>query len=222
MSLAKSMTACNESNGFLVVHGHAPEGFANVTSSGNWIRISIWTLRINVNQPHLHGTEGVVKFSVSTVTFVPKPSGFRSPVNVFFRFPDVFSSTCKAIGFQAHGLKGAVAGKNHKVCPRKPLSVLLLDRPQQSTGFVQANIVWPTVERRESEGTRRGPATTVANPIRSRTVPGHTDEKRTVVTVIGRPPVLGGCHNGIDVLLELLQVDFQEFFFVAEIFTHWV
>jgi len=32
-------------------------------------------------------------------------------------------------------------------------------------------------------------------------MPGHTDEKRTIMTVIGRPPVLRIGHQGVEIFL---------------------
>ena len=45
VGLAEGMTAGDERHGFFVVHGHAREGFANITRRGDRIRIAVGTFR---------------------------------------------------------------------------------------------------------------------------------------------------------------------------------
>ena len=57
-------------------------------------------------------------------------------------------------------------------------------------GLVEVHVVGPAVERRESLRARAAAAATVVDPVGARAVPGHADEERSVVTEVGRPPVL--------------------------------
>ncbi len=54
MSFAKYMTAGDERDGFLVVHRHAAERFADVFDRENRIGITVRPFRVDVNQSHLH------------------------------------------------------------------------------------------------------------------------------------------------------------------------
>ena len=54
MCLSKCMATCNQCNCLFIIHSHASKGFANVASREKWIRISIWTFRVDVDQSHLN------------------------------------------------------------------------------------------------------------------------------------------------------------------------
>ena len=51
-------------------------------------------------------------------------------------------------------------------------------------------------------------------------MPGHPNEQRPVVAVIGRPPVLGGGHQVFQVCLYRFKVEFLERFSVLEVLVH--
>ena len=53
-------------------------------------------------------------------------------------------------------------------------------------------------------------------------VPGHADEERTVVTVVGWPPGLRLGHDGLDFLFDCGQIEFLELLGVVERRTHRV
>ena len=63
-------------------------------------------------------------------------------------------------------------------------------------------------------------AAAVGDAIGPGTVPGHPNEQRTVVAVVGRPPVLGRRHQLFDVLLQGIQVELLELLGVIEILAH--
>ena len=126
----------------------------------------------------------------------------------------------KPKSLEAHRLQGAVAGEDHQVGPGELPAVLLLDRPEQPPRLVEAHVVGPTVERRETERAGGAAAAAVADPVRAGRMPRHPDEERSVVAVIRRPPVLGGRHYLLDVLLQLVQVDLREFLGVVEVLAH--
>src|ERR1700690_3132759 len=71
-------------------------------------------------------------------------------------------------------------------------------------------------------GAGPGPAATVMDSVGARAVPGHPDEERTVVAVVGGPPVLRGRHQRHDVLLKGLKVETLELLGVVERRVHRV
>src|SRR5688572_3047677 len=62
VSFAKGVTTCNQCHGFLIIHCHPSKSFADVASSGDGIRFAVRTLRIHINQSHLHSSQRVFKF----------------------------------------------------------------------------------------------------------------------------------------------------------------
>ena len=123
---------------------------------------------------------------------------------------------------EAHGLESAVPGQDHQVGPGNLPAVLGLDRPEQAACFVQVGVVGPTVEGGEALGTVPRPTTSVVNAVGAGTVPGHADEERPVVTVVGGPPVLGGRHHLDDVGLYRREVQALELCRVVEHLSHGV
>lgn len=101
-----------------------------------------------------------------------------------------------------------IAGEQEQVSPGDLVAVLLLDRPKQTTGLVERDVVGPGVKGSETllsaaVGLRVNgrsertilvilPATTatILNTVGTSAVPGHTDEQAAVVTKVGRPVVL--------------------------------
>ena len=130
MGFTKRMAAGNQRDGFLVVHGHAGECFANVLGCGKRIRFAVGPFRVHINQAHLHRCKRVFQFPVTCVALVAKPLAFRAPVNVFLWFPDVFATSSETKCLESHVLKGNVTRQHHQVCPRYFRSVFLFDGPQ--------------------------------------------------------------------------------------------
>jgi hypothetical protein len=93
------------------------------------------------------------------------------------------------------GLQRDVAGEDHQVGPRDLAAVLLLDRPEQAARLVEVAVVGPAVERREALRAGAGAAAAVGDAVGAGAVPGHADEQRAVVAVVGRPPVLRVGHQ---------------------------
>src|SRR5208337_4816671 len=150
MGFAKGVAASDQRNGLLVIHGHAAERFPNVPGCSEWIRFTVWPLRIHVDQAHLNGAERIFEHPVAGVTLVSKPLTLRPPVNVRWRLPDVLTPTCEAERLESHRLQGTVTGEDHQIGPREFPAVLLLDRPKQPSGLVEAHIVGPAVEGRKA------------------------------------------------------------------------
>src|SRR6478752_8392691 len=146
VSLPEGMAGCNQCDCFLVVHGHALEGFANVPARRNGIGLSIRPFRVYVNQTHLHGSKWVREITIATVALVCQPRAFRSPVQ-FFGFPNIGASATEAEGFKSHILESYVSCEDHQVRPGNLSSIFLLDRPEQTARLVEVHIVGPAVQR---------------------------------------------------------------------------
>src|SRR5580704_9220312 len=184
------MSAGNERNRLLVIHRHAGESLADIPCRGQWIRLSIRAFRIHIDETHLYGSERLLKITVAAVALVRQPLALRPPENVLFGLPHVLAPAAKTERLKAHRIEGDVAGENHEVGPGDFPPILLLDRPEQPTCLVQVHVVRPTIERCEALLTGPGPTAAVADAVRARAVPCHTNEKRPIVAKVGRPPIL--------------------------------
>jgi hypothetical protein len=76
MGLAEGVAAGDQGDGFLVVHRHAGEGFADVARRGERIGIAVRAFRIDVDQPHLHGAQRIGQFALAAVALVAQPFAF--------------------------------------------------------------------------------------------------------------------------------------------------
>ncbi len=225
VSFAERVPAGDQGDGLFVVHGHAREGLADVTAGGDRVRVAVRTFRVDVDQAHLHGSEGILEIPVARVTahgLVARgqPLGLGAPVDVFLRLPDVLASAAEAEGLETHGLQCAVASEDHQVAPGDLPAVLLLDGPEQTARLVEVHVVGPAVERRKALAARTCAPAAVPHAVGARTMPGHPDEEPPVVTVVGRPPLLRVGHQRIEVLLHGPQVERLEFLGVVELFAH--
>src|SRR5207244_2655565 len=61
MALAERVPASRQGDGLLVVHRHVVEGLADFASGCERVRAAARTFRIDVDQPHLNGREGVLE-----------------------------------------------------------------------------------------------------------------------------------------------------------------
>ncbi len=129
VALAEGVAAGDEREGLLVVHGHAAEGFADVTCRSDWIGLTIGAFRVHVDETHLHGGERMVEITLTLVTIAAEPRVLRAPENVFLRNPDVSATAAEAEGLETHRVERDVAGKDHEIGPGDLLAVLLLDGP---------------------------------------------------------------------------------------------
>src|SRR6202030_1015315 len=107
---------------------------------------------------HLDRAERIRELAVAAVALVAEPGGLGTPVDVLLGLPGIHAAAAEAKGLEAHRLQGDVAGEDDEVGPGDLPAVLLLDRPHQPTGLVQADGVGPTVERREALLTGAGAA----------------------------------------------------------------
>jgi hypothetical protein len=104
---------------------------------------------IDVDEPHLHGGEGIGELPLATVARVGEPRVLGAPVDLL-GLPDVLTPAGEAEGLEPHRLERDVAGEDHQVGPRDLLPVLLLDRPEQTARLVEVRVVGPAVQRREA------------------------------------------------------------------------
>jgi hypothetical protein len=221
VGLAERVAAGDQRHGLLVVHRHAEESLADVARGGDGVRLAVRPFRVDVDEAHLHRAERVGEIAVAAIAVVGEPLDFGAPVGVV-RLPDVGAAAGEAEGLEAHGFKSDVAGEDQQIRPRKLLAVFLLDRPQQPAGLVEIAVVRPGVERCETllPGARAAPA--VGDAIRAGRVPGHADEKRTVVAEIRRPPLLRVGHQRAQVFGDGVEIQRLELFGVIEIRPHGI
>src|SRR6202043_1607200 len=112
-----------------------------------------------------------------------EPRVLGPPVDVV-GLPGVLPSTAEAERLEAHRLQGAVAGEDHQVGPGDLVAVLLLDRPQQPAGLVEADVVRPAVEGSEALGAGAASAPAIGDSVRAGAVPRHPDAKRPIVAAV--------------------------------------
>ena len=201
--LAEGVAAGDEGDDFLVVHRHAVEGGADVLGGSQVVATGVGPLGIHVDEAHVGRGQRPIQITVAREALVGgQPRGFRAPVDVGVRFPDIFAAACEAERAEAHRLEGDVAGEDQQVGPGDRLTVFLLDRPQQAARLVDVHVVRPAVERREALLPAPAAAAPIADAVGARGMPGHADELRAVVTKVGRPPVLRIGHQRQQVLLQ--------------------
>ena len=208
--LAEGVAAGNQSDRLLVVHGHAREGLSNVPGGGKRIRLAVRAFRIDVDQAHLDGGEGILEVPVARVALVAEPGLLLAPVDILLGLPDVNTPAAVAEGLEAHRFERAISREDHQVGPGDLLAVLALDRPQQAARLVEVGVVGPAVERREPLRSGGRPAAAIAGAVGAGAVPRHANEERAVVTEVGRPPFLRFGHQGEEVLLHLGKIELLE------------
>ena len=219
--LAEGVTAGDERDGLLIVHRHAAERFADVLRGSQRIGIAVGPLGVHVDQAHLHRRQRLLQLPVAAVALVGEELLLGPPVDQI-GLPVVRPPAAEAEGLEAHGLQRDVAGQDHQIAPGDLLAVLLLDRPQQAPRLVEVAVVRPAVERLEALLGAAGAAAPVHHPVGPGAVPGHPDEERPVVAVVGRPPLLRGGEDLLDVLLDRVEVEAREGLGVVELFPQRV
>ena len=217
VGLTERVTAGDQCHGLLVVHRHAAERLADVARRGHGVGVAVRAFGVDVDQAHLHRAERVGEFTVAAVALVFEPHPLGTPVHVVLRRPDVGATAAEAERLEPHRLEGPVAREDQQVGPRDLLAVLLLDRPQQAAGFVEADVVGPAVQRGEALGAGAAAAAAVGDAVGARRVPRHADEEAAVVAVVGGPPVLRVGHQGVDVGRQGVEVEAVELSGVVEV-----
>ena len=208
--LAEGVAAGDQGHRLLVVHRHPREGLADVAGRGQRVGLAVRALWVHVDQAHLHGGQRVVELAIAGVPLVAEPLGLRPPIDIVLRLPDVGPAAAEAEGLEAHRLERHVSGQDHQVGPGDPPAILLLDRPEQPPGLVEVGVVGPAVERREPLRAVARAAPAIGHAVGAGRVPGHPDEERAVVAVVGRPPVLRAGHQRLEILLDRREIELLE------------
>src|SRR5215469_15788444 len=221
MSFSEGMPADNQRSSLHVVHRHPAEGLPDIKSRSHWIGLSLRAFRIDVNQSHLNRAERMVPLTGFLVAGIGQPFILGTPVRLVF-LPDILAPSAETKRLEAHRLQCDVAGQNHQVAPGEFAPVLLLYRPEQAARLVEARIVRPAAGWGKTLVGTACPAATVADAVRTRSVPRHTNEQRPVVPIIGGPPLLRVRHQGSEVLDHGVQVKGLEFSCVVKILVHRV
>jgi hypothetical protein len=223
VGFSEGMATRDQRDRFLVIHSHAGKGLANVAGRGNGVRIAVRAFRIHVDKTHLHCRQRVGEIPLSGIARIgSQPFLFSSPGNVVVGLPHVRTAAGEAEGFESHRFEGDIAGEDHKVGPGNPAAVLLLDRPEQTTCLLEVRVIRPAIEGRIALLTPAAAAAAVTCSIRAGAVPRHADEQRTVMSEIGRPPVLGVGHDRRKIPLQCPKVEALELLGVVEIRVHRV
>ena len=117
MGFAEGVTSGDESDCFGVVHGHTCERLPDVLGRRERVGFPVRSFGVHVDQAHLHRAEWIGEHSVSAVTLITKPFGFRSPVDVLFGFPHVLTATTEAERLETHRLQRHIPSENHQISP---------------------------------------------------------------------------------------------------------
>ena len=221
MGLAEGVAARDQRDGFLIVHRHATEGFADVRGCRDRVRLAVRPFRIDVDKAHLNRAERLGKLAFAAVALVAEPGPLRAPVELF-RLPDVLAPAAEAESLEAHRFEGDVAGEDHQIGPGELAAVFLLNRPQQPARLVEIGVVGPAIQRRETLLAGAGAAAAVGDAIGAGAVPGHPDHQTAIMAEISRPPVLGIRHQGVQVRDNSIQIEAFELLGVIEILAHRV
>src|SRR5262249_36713315 len=92
--------------------------------------------------------------------------------------------------------------------------------PEQAARLVEARVVGPAVEGGEALRAGAATAPAILDAVGARGVPRHPDEERSVVAVVGWPPVLRRRHDVDEVPLQRVDVERLELFCVVEVRAH--
>ena len=98
----------------------------------------------------------------------------------------------------------------------------MFDRPEQPARLIEVYVVGPAIEWRETLLSGSGAAAAIADAVGAGAVPRHADEQTSVVTEVGRPPILRVGHEGVKVFDYGIQIEALEFLCVVEILAHGI
>ena len=217
MRLTKGVTTRDQRDRFIVVHRHPAKGVADVIGRALQIGFAVRPFGVHIDQAHLHSGQRVFQRAFLAVAFVAQPFVLGAPIDILFGFPTVHAATGEAECFQPHRFQRDIAAQDDQVTPGNLVAVFLLDRPQQAARLVEVGVIGPAVERRETLRARAGPATAIRRPVGACRVPCHTNEKRAIVTIVRRPPVLRIRHQRMQVSLDRVNVELLELFGIVKV-----
>ena len=219
MRLAEGMPARRQRDGVGIIHAHAGKGLADIAARGDRIGVAVRPLGVDVDQAHLHGGQRVLKLPVAGIALIGQPFGLGAPVDILLGLPHIDAAAREAMRLAAHAFDRDIAGQHHQIGPGQRLPVFLLDRPEQAARLVEVDVIGPGIERCEALRTGGRPAAPIRRAIGARTVPGHADEERPVMAVIGGPPVLAVGHQRVQIGDDRIEVEALERLRIVERFA---
>ena len=214
VGLAQGVTAGDQRDDFLVVHGHVAEGGADGRRSRGRVAAGVGAFGVDVDQAHLGGSQRVLGQRLGVT--VAEPGLLVAPVHIQVGFPHIIAASGEAKGAKAAVLQRHVASQDHQVGPGNLLPVLLLDGPEQAARLVQADVVGPAVERSETLLPPARAAAPIHRAISAGAVPGHADEQAGIGPPVSGPPVLRIGQQGLQVALQRRIVELLELGAVVE------
>ena len=118
MCLTKCVTTSNKCHSLFIIHSHPAKCLTHILRTQQRIWISIRAFRVNINQTHLHRCQRIIqRLACIAIAIIIQPSCFCTPVNIFFRMPDIRASTAKTKGLATHRFNRHISSKNKQVCP---------------------------------------------------------------------------------------------------------
>ncbi len=220
VGFAQRMAAGDQRDDLFIIHRHIAEGRANCGGRGERVAAGIRTFRVDVNQPHFGGADRLL-IQAFRMT-MGQPFGFITPVNVQIRFPYVFTTGPEAKGAETGVFQRHVARQHIEIGPGDFLAVFLLNRPQQATGFVEADVIRPGVERGETLLPAACAAAPVNGTIGTGAVPCHTNKQPDIAAPVRRPPLLRIGEQGAQIGFQGRVVELLKLFAVVKVFAQRV
>ena len=186
------------------------------------IGLAVHPFGIHIYQSHLHRRQRIFQTLPVLRIFISflsrrQPLMLRSPINIFFGMPNIFTAATKTQRLETHRLISHISGQNKQIGPRNFVSVFFLHRPKQPPCLVQIHIIRPTVQRCKTLIARIGTSPSVKNPVCSSRVPSHPDHQPGISAPIRRPPRLTITHQLAQIFFQSLIIQGLKSFPVVKI-----
>src|SRR6201997_880289 len=105
-----------------------------------------------------------------------EPRFFGPPIDILIGLPDILATAAETECFESHRFERNVPSEDHQIGPRNLAAILLFDRPEKATRFIQTNVIRPTVQWGEALLASATATATIASAISSCAMPGHPNE----------------------------------------------
>ena len=117
VGFTKCMAAANQRDRFFVIHRHAAKCIADIIGGSLRVGMSVRTLRVYIDEAHLHSGQRVFEIALTGVTAIWtaadfKPFCFFPPINIRFRLEDIFAPAGETKGLKAHRFHGDISGQD--------------------------------------------------------------------------------------------------------------
>src|SRR4029077_11544671 len=133
VGLAEGVTACDQSDGFFVVHRHTRERLTDILGCLDRIGNTFRAFRIHINEAHRGGAEWTREIAFTGIAFVcPHPGRLMPPVDVEVWFPNVSTPAGETKRLEAHSFERDVTREDHQVGPRYLFPSFVLNNTQQT------------------------------------------------------------------------------------------